>query len=218
MGAWFWPLVVVAAAFFAGALSAQYNGGGQEGLAATDLYGLVLPAVSRQAGPSAAPTAIVLPTPTATLPPTATPVPTPPPTPAFRDDQLFSLGLHNKARLANGAPPLMLDAAVNAAAQGQANDMAARDYFSHDSPEGKTPWDWLRESGATYTYAGQNLGLAEGAANTQAIQELFDMMVAETPPEDGHRRNILDTNFRKLGIGLSRSASGKLYWVVNFTG
>lgn len=147
------------------------------------------------------------------------PTPTSTPSPVFAAAQTFTLDLHNQTRIANGLPLLVLDDRVTAAAQGHADDMARRGYFSHDSPEGKTPWDRLSDAGAPYRYAGENIGYGTigGGGDEAVIQRLFTMMMAETPPDDGHRQNILGVHYRKLGVGVGHDGSGHLYWVCDFT-
>ena len=99
-------------------------------------------------------------------------------------------------------------------------DMARQGYFSHTSPEGKTPWDWMSEAGVTYSCAAQNIG--RGYVGTGSgegmIEALFEMMIAETPPNDYHRQSILNPAYRSIGVGVARDGAGNLYWVCNFTG
>ena len=53
----------------------------------------------------------------------------------------------NSARAANGVGALAINGELNAAAQAQANDMAARNYWSHNTPEGQSPpWIWVTDS------------------------------------------------------------------------
>ena len=71
-------------------------------------------------------------------------------------------------------------------------DMFSRGYFSHYSPEGKDVGDRLDEAGIDYSAAGENLALAPtvSRANSGLINSL------------GHKRNILDPSFSKIGIGV----------------
>ncbi len=50
--------------------------------------------------------------------------------------------------------PLARNTVLDTAATLKAEDMAAKEYFAHDSPEGLTPWHWFKEAGYAYTYAG----------------------------------------------------------------
>ena len=58
----------------------------------------------------------------------------------------------NKQRTEHGLLALRNNLALQRAAQNKAEDMAKKEYFSHLSPEGKTPWDWIEEE-ATITIA-----------------------------------------------------------------
>src|SRR5690348_7981084 len=53
----------------------------------------------------------------------------------------------NAQRSANGEALLALNAELDSAAQAKANDMAARDYWSHNTPDGKTPWTFITAAG-----------------------------------------------------------------------
>jgi uncharacterized protein YkwD len=173
-----------------------------------------------------APTATATPKPTTQPMPTATAAPNPTSTPAQTTDiavlQQYSLDLHNAARAANGVAPLVLDAKLNTAAMGHAKDMATYNYFSHTGRDGSQPWDRMARAGATWSTAGENIGNGSGYGTTldgikRMIQANFNAMMAETPPNDGHRKNILNSNFHKLGVGIASDANGKTYWVCDFT-
>src|SRR5580704_10298381 len=56
----------------------------------------------------------------------------------------------NLEREANGLPPLKLNSELTHAAQMKANDMFAKDYWAHVSPNGTTPWVWIRDAGYNY--------------------------------------------------------------------
>jgi len=71
-------------------------------------------------------------------------------------------------------------------------DMFKRGYFSHYSPEGKDVGDRLMDAGINYNVAGENLALAP------TLQRANDGLM-NSP---GHRRNILDPAFNKVGIGV----------------
>ncbi len=56
-----------------------------------------------------------------------------------------------------GEALLAVNPVLERAAQAKADDMAAKSYFSHNSPDGVTPWFWLNQAGYVFTYAGENL-------------------------------------------------------------
>ena len=65
----------------------------------------------------------------------------------------------NLQRQINNLPPLKLNNNLNHAAQMKAKDMFAKDYWAHVSPDGTTPWVFIKDSGYNYMYAGENLAL-----------------------------------------------------------
>lgn len=136
----------------------------------------------------------------------------------YSPEQEHSLALHNQARASAGVCALTLDPRLTAAAQGHADDMAANNYFSHTSLDGRSPWDRLRDAGVSYGYAGENIHRSKinGRDNFTVIEAMFDQMMAEVPPNDGHRQIILSSDYRRLGVGVAVK-DGWLYWVCDFT-
>lgn len=99
----------------------------------------------------------------------------------------------NLEREANGLPPLTLNPDLNHAAQLKAKDMFAKDYWAHVSPDGTTPWVWIRDSGYNYLYAGENLARGFDASN--------DVVTAwMNSPE--HRANLLSPNYTDIGFAV----------------
>ncbi len=103
------------------------------------------------------------------------------------------VSMTNSARAENGLGALSTNSRLEAAAYAKANDMLEKDYFAHNSPDGKTPWDFIRGAGYNYTYAGENLAI--GYANAS---ELFNAWMNSST----HRDNILNSNFREIGISV----------------
>ena len=99
----------------------------------------------------------------------------------------------NSARAQEGLGALLTNSALASAAFAKANDIIAKDYFAHNSPDGKTPWDFISEAGYNYTYAGENLSIGYNDAS-----ELFSAWM-NSPT---HRENILNPNFREIGIAV----------------
>jgi len=102
------------------------------------------------------------------------------------------LELVNQARAANGLAPLTADPELTEVARRHSADMFARGYFAHDTPEGRTPFDRMRESNVRFLAAGENLALAP----TLSIAHTGLM---NSP---GHRANILRPQFGRVGIGI----------------
>jgi hypothetical protein len=97
----------------------------------------------------------------------------------------------NQQRLASNLAPLAENPILTAAAQQKANDMAAKGYFSHTSPEGLTPWYWFKKVGYAYTYAGENL-----AVNFSDSNDVTNAWM-KSP---AHRANILNSSYTQIGI------------------
>jgi len=97
----------------------------------------------------------------------------------------------NSSRAQSGLAPLSVNEKLQSAALSKAQDMFANQYFAHTSPQGKTPWDFINQSGYTYVYAGENLAIGYNDNN-----ELHTAWM-NSP---SHRENILNPNFKEIGI------------------
>ena len=89
--------------------------------------------------------------------------------------------------------PLALDQRLSEAAQKKAEDMFAKNYWAHYSPEGRKPWDFITESGYTYTVAGENL-----AKNFSDSKQVVDAWMASS----SHRDNLLKASYRDIGFAI----------------
>lgn len=98
----------------------------------------------------------------------------------------------NEERDRAGVPRLEFDEGLRDVAREHARDMWERKYFSHYSPEGEDVGDRLEKAGISYQYAGENLALAP----TVFLAHNGLMNSA------GHRANILEKKFKKVGIGV----------------
>ncbi|MCX8016118.1 MAG: CAP domain-containing protein [Patescibacteria group bacterium] len=101
----------------------------------------------------------------------------------------------NQYRLTSNAPQLVINPLLNEAARLKAEDMAQRGYFSHNSPDNITPWEWLKKVGYDYLYAGENLAL-----NFTDSQEVVEAWLNS----ESHRQNLLNPNFKEIGIGIAK--------------
>lgn len=102
------------------------------------------------------------------------------------------LQMINNERNKLGLEPLLPDTLLRTVARLHSADMFSRGYFSHNSPEGNTPFDRLHQSHITYSYAGENLAMA--SALLKAHEGLM-----KSP---GHRANILNPLYNRAGIGI----------------
>lgn len=106
--------------------------------------------------------------------------------------------LVNQHRASLGLAPLAWRADVAAVAQAHSQDMLDRNYFSHTTPEGATPWDRLAAAGITYASAGENIAYGYPTAET---------VLAAWLASPGHKANIENPNFTHHGVGLAGT-----YW------
>ena len=131
--------------------------------------------------------------------------------------QQYALNQVNAARASYGFAPLVLDATISAVAYGHAADMAAYNYFSHTSRNGMTFAQRLTAGGVSYGYRGENICFLGGATVTAALNWCHAQFMAEPYPGGGnHKDNILNPNFRRIGIGIA-IGGGRVYVVWDFT-
>lgn len=103
------------------------------------------------------------------------------------------LEVTNQKRQEQGLSPLSLNAQLSQAAAQKAVDMFSKNYWAHNSPEGKTPWDFIVASGYSYTVAGENL-----AKNFSDSRGVVDAWMASPT----HRDNMLKTSYQDIGFAV----------------
>ncbi|WP_202869229.1 CAP domain-containing protein [Kribbella antibiotica] len=116
----------------------------------------------------------------------------------------------NAERAKVGCPALNRNGSLDNAAQGHAADMANRNYFSHNSLDGRTPWDRIAQAGYP-----SNSGRGENIAASQTTPA---SVVSTWMNSAGHRANILNCSFRSIGVGYgyNSNATWDHYWVQDF--
>lgn len=111
------------------------------------------------------------------------------------------LDLLNEARTEAGLEPLVADDPLADVGRAHARDMYLRGYFAHETPQCAVgpdvpgcsdPFDRIRAAAISYAVAGENLALAP--TSETAHRGLMD--------SPGHRANILNPDFRRVGIGV----------------
>lgn len=109
----------------------------------------------------------------------------------------------NQERAAAGLKPLTFDSALSKMALDKAKDMIVNNYFDHTSPTYGSPFDMMTRYGIPHSYAGENI--AKGQRTPQEVMTAW-MNSA------GHKANILNTHYTKIGVGYYNGA-----WVQEFT-
>ena len=102
------------------------------------------------------------------------------------------LELVNGERVAAGLRPLTADPELAQVAEQHSADMFERGYFAHVTPDGRDPFERMREANVRFLSAGENLALAP-------TLQIAHSGLMHSP---GHRANILQKDFGRVGIGI----------------
>ncbi len=117
--------------------------------------------------------------------------------------------LVNAERTKRGLKPLAIDSKLCEIARLKSQDMITNKYFSHQSPTYGSPFDMMKKFGVSYRTAGENI-----AAGYSTAQAVFDGWMNSS----GHRANILNPAYTKIGVGLAKGGNYGSYWTQEFTG
>ena len=101
----------------------------------------------------------------------------------------------NQDRLKYGLLPLAENQELREAAEAKARDIFNQNYFAHTSPSGRQPWDFIKDEGFHYAFAGENL-----AINYTSSYELQKDFMASPK----HRENLLSPLFSEIGVAIVR--------------
>lgn len=116
----------------------------------------------------------------------------------------------NTIRRGVGLKPLELDPRLTTAAQAHADDMLARSYYNHVSPEGSTPRQRVHAAGFVADVVAENI-----AAGQTSPEDALGGWLHSTD----HRRNLLDPRLTHIGIGMALGSYEhryKILWVQSF--
>ena len=107
----------------------------------------------------------------------------------------------NRERAAHGLAPLRLNARLSLAAEDRIDDMFAKRYFAHVSPDGIDPFEWVLQRGYRYRLIGENL--AVGYRGRAVVDGWMH--------SPGHRENILQRGFDEVGIAIADGSPRRGY-------
>ncbi|HVG11120.1 MAG TPA: CAP domain-containing protein [Thermoanaerobaculia bacterium] len=116
----------------------------------------------------------------------------------------------NARREAAGAPPIVLDPRLNAAAQKHAEDMLTRSFYDHRNLEGLQPRDRVVQAGYRPFLVAENI-----ARGHTTVEEAMDAWMQSR----GHRGNLLNPAFTQMGVGCAvgtNAAGATVLWVQDF--
>ena len=130
----------------------------------------------------------------------------------------LALDLVNQSRAEHKLPPLKLEAKLSLAAQRHAEDMFKRNYFSHNSPEGKSIADRFQAAGGSkWLLTAENIAECEGC-RTPLQEFVVRQQHTGWMHSPGHRANILHKGVDSFGYGIIIDKTGKLKAVQTFSG
>ncbi|KAK2250328.1 sporulation protein [Clostridioides difficile] len=128
---------------------------------------------------------------------------------SFSAYQKEVVDLVNIERAKAGLNPLTLDSSISNVATKKSQDMIDNNYFSHNSPTYGSPFDMLKKFGISYKTAGENIAMGQ-----KTPKEVVNAWMNS----EGHRKNIMNPNFSKIGVGVAQKSGGSIYWTQIFVG
>lgn len=111
----------------------------------------------------------------------------------------------NQSRRDDGKGELMLDPVLSEIARAHSRRMRDEQFFGHEDPGGLNLVDRLRGSSVSFSLAGENLALVDGASDPAGAAH--DMLMGNP----AHRGNILEPRYTEVGVGVAQS--GDTYWI-----
>ncbi len=129
-----------------------------------------------------------------------------------RHAEQYVLALVNHDRKEAELPEVTWDETAAVAGRRHAEDMARHGYTAHWGTDGSVPEQRYTEAGGTHLSFENAACFFDGTTREVAAAPRYDAVelekietafMAETPPNDGHRQNILKPHHTKFGVGLS---------------
>jgi uncharacterized protein YkwD len=114
----------------------------------------------------------------------------------LKAEEKRTLDLHNKIRKRLGLESLCVDPKLTRAARAHSKEMISKRYFGHSSHNGESSGTRLKRFGYNWWASGENLAWGSGSMSTP------DNRFKAWMQSPGHRKNILDNNFREIGVGV----------------
>ena len=121
----------------------------------------------------------------------------------------------NTDRASAGLPALVWSTSLVSSAYAHNLVMSAGNELAHQLAGEPAISTRISQSGVKWTWCGENIGETTNISASGALK-LHRMMMAEQPPDDGHRQNILSTNFTLGGIAIFIDSSRKLWLTEDF--
>lgn len=112
----------------------------------------------------------------------------------------------NKERSAYTLPSFSWNTHLEAMAKAKALDMIQKQYFAHESPDGKNVDNLAHQFAYRYSLVGENLAMGDFTSGQEIVEGWMN--------SEGHRANILKPQYTEIGIGvvLGKSPEGRMMW------
>ena len=120
------------------------------------------------------------------------------------------LDLVNEERMRELLAPVSWCPALARSATAHSQEMAAENYFEHQSLDGREVWDRARAEGYDYQTVGENIAVGQRDV-AEVMQGWMD--------SSGHRENIMKPDYTHLGSGVATGdfeGEQSIYWTQNF--
>ena len=155
-------------------------------------------------------------------PPVSPPAGSPPPGMLQQNSAAAQvLGLINQTRAQEGLPPYEVDPDLMASALGHDLRMEDGCGLSHQCPHEPDLGARETAAGVHWTSAGENIAYGRFATSSSEITaialSLTHRMLNESPPSDGHRRNLLSHSFTSIGIAVVVDDAGTVWMTQDFS-
>ena len=138
------------------------------------------------------------------------------------EDQIITLC--NEERIKAGVAPLESNETLREIARYKSKEMLENNYFAHKSAvDGAMPWELADRFGYSYSTFGENIWMSQMDTEDPMWTEEFKSgvtarnIVNDWMNSPGHRANILDPKYKKIGVGLIYSSKLKAYATQSFS-
>ena len=138
--------------------------------------------------------------------------------PALPQLRQQAIELLNAERRARGLPTFRLDETLNRAAEAHAADMAARGYYAHLSPEGRSVMDrYVAAGGERWSLVAENIANCP-ECRPPVLAAMVERLHRSWMDSPDHRDNMLNPGLDRFGFGIVARPRGGLYAVQTFAG
>ncbi len=139
-------------------------------------------------------------------------------TPTSQERQLavYVFGLINHDRAVKGLSPHAWSNALARGARLHNLRMVAYGQLSHQTPGEPDLGTRITNDGIHWSAVGENIGQASYPDPQQGLLAIHQGMMAERPPNDGHRQNILSTNYNLVGIDVLIDSKSQVWLTEDF--